>query len=201
VGQQKWRKLVNRFKWYDFLAIFLVILGLVMVVISFWRGRGDSEVSVEYLAAGGEEKGEAIWVDVAGAVVRPGVYQLSEDGRLKDALAAAGGLSAEADREYVERKMNMAEKLKDGQKIFVQNNTLGGITQSEANSENQYSDGVSININNASAAELDSLWGIGEARATAIIEGRPYSSVEELVSKAVVPKNVFEKIKDKISVY
>ena len=56
-----------------------------------------------------------------------------------------------------------------------------------------------MNINTATKSELDQLWGVGEARAQTIIEGRPYQTVEEV--KKVLPSNVYEQIKDEISVY
>ena len=56
-----------------------------------------------------------------------------------------------------------------------------------------------VNINTATKSELDQLKGVGEARAQTIIEGRPYQTVEEV--KKVLPSNVYEQIKDMITVY
>ena len=58
-----------------------------------------------------------------------------------------------------------------------------------------------VNINSASVSELDGLWGIGKSRAQSIIESRPYSSIDELLSKNIIPSNVFERIKDEIVAY
>jgi len=58
-----------------------------------------------------------------------------------------------------------------------------------------------ININTASEAQLDTLYGIGPVRAGKIIANRPYSSIEELVSKKVLGESTLEKIKDQITVY
>ena len=58
-----------------------------------------------------------------------------------------------------------------------------------------------VNVNTASAQELDALWGIGEKRSAAIISNRSYSSTEELMTKAGIPKNVFERIKDEVVVF
>ncbi|MGU3362058.1 helix-hairpin-helix domain-containing protein [Methylobacterium sp. M6A4_1b] len=55
-----------------------------------------------------------------------------------------------------------------------------------------------IDINSASAAELDALPGIGAARAAAIIKGRPYRGKDELLSKKIIPQNAYDGIKDKI---
>jgi competence protein ComEA len=61
--------------------------------------------------------------------------------------------------------------------------------------------GAKVNINSASASELDSLWGIGEKRAAEIVDNRPYSSIEELLTRKIIPSNVYEKIEDEISVF
>jgi competence protein ComEA len=55
-----------------------------------------------------------------------------------------------------------------------------------------------IDINSASEKELATLPGIGEARARAIVKGRPYKGKNELLDKKIVPKNVYEDIKDKV---
>ena len=59
-------------------------------------------------------------------------------------------------------------------------------------------EGALLDINSASAEELDALPGVGEARVKAIIAGRPYKGKDELVQKKILPKGVYDKIKDKI---
>ncbi len=144
---------------------------------------------------------QSIYVDVAGAVERPGVYKLPEKSRIEDVLVLAGGLAANADREWVAQNLNLAKEVKDGEKVYVP-----AIQQIGESASRQISGSVNqkigkININTASQSELDSLEGIGEARVQAIIANRPYGSIEELVSKAKIPQSLYEKIKDEITVY
>lgn len=183
-----------------FLIIF-VLLGVVLVAVSFFRGiLMDSQVQVEVLDQG---KGvnidsiEKYYVDIEGAVVSPGVYQLPQGSRVIDVLVSAGGLSGEADRVFCEKNINMAELVKDGQKIyipFVKETSVGGYIEAD-------SEGNMISINTATVSDLDTLWGIGASRAEDIVKNRPYQSVDELVTKGVLPKSVVEKIRGQLSVY
>jgi len=130
-------------------------------------------------------------VHVDGAVKSPGVYKLSADSRVKDVVAAAGGLASEAD----EAKINLAAKVADGQKLHI-------ASQSEAVSNAQQatsSESNLININTASEAELDKLPGIGPVTSAKIISLRPYLRIEELLSKKAVSSSVYGKIKDLVS--
>lgn len=135
-----------------------------------------------------------IVVDIEGAVERPGVYELAFDSRMQDALIAAGGLGRGADREIVARNLNLATKLTDGMKIYVpyEGDEITTDTRIMIGEKNV------ININSASAQELDELPGIGEITADKIISNRPYTVIESLVDKKIVGQKVFEQIKDKI---
>jgi len=123
-------------------------------------------------------------------------------------LITAGGLSEKADRLWVEKNLNRAAKLIDGQKIYIPRaDEQSNLTTAKNSVDNQTistnlgsSGGGAININTASQKELESLEGIGPVYAQNIIEHRPYSNTEELVSKDVLKKSLFEKIKNKISV-
>lgn len=147
------------------------------------------------LPAGRQDKNQII-IDVEGAVLKPGVYSISKDGRMKDALIAAGGLSADADNEKIARVVNLAARVRDGEKIYFpkKNDTtiLGVQTTTET------ADG-SISINTASLALLDSLPGVGKVTAQKIIDARPYSTVEELQQKKIVTQKVFDQIKEQIT--
>lgn len=155
-----------------------------------------------------------VWVDVRGAVVHPGVYQVPEGSRVEDVLRLAGQLRQDAAITWVDQQLNRAAKLADGMKIFIP--TVKEIETSH-NGSMSVGDRLTshnidtplveqppeqvqfISINNASAAELESLSGIGPVTAQAIISGRPYQSVQELLDKKVVKPSVFEKNKSRLS--
>lgn len=153
------------------------------------------------LSAAAEKR---VVVDVSGAVVSPGVYLLDSDSRVGAALSAAGGLSGNADRGWVAKNINLAGKLTDGGKIYIpragevigRESATGGGGQGTGINE-----GGAVNINTASATELDTLPGVGPVTANKIITNRPYSGTEELVAKKVVSQKVFDGLKDRISVY
>lgn len=180
-------------------AVFVGLIGLTLLALGIFAVflTTQDQPQIEILPA--EEKtSSTIWIDLRGAVQNPGVYELPADSRINDLLILAGGLSASADREWLDKNINLAQKLTDGVKIYIPPRSLGKVGQAS-----QQVAGVAdkININTASAVQLDSLWGIGEARAKAIIAGRPYQTIEELITKAKIPKNVFEKIKNEITAY
>ncbi|MBP9719246.1 MAG: ComEA family DNA-binding protein [Candidatus Levybacteria bacterium] len=150
-----------------------------------------------------------IVVDVSGGVLAPGVYRLSDNARVEDALHAAGGFSSDADLDWTQHSLNLAAKVTDGMKIYIPR--IGEEMQSVTESNSAAAGGgttmgvagVSTNgmvsINSASSSELEALPGIGPVTAGKIIDNRPYGSIDELLSKKAVGKSVYEKIKELVS--
>lgn len=147
--------------------------------------------------SGGDTAGSGqIVVDVDGAVAHPGLYKLPADSRVQAALAAAGGLSPQADA----HRINRAAKLHDGQKLYVL--SQGESTPPLAASSGQGCEGQActsaeggvagsdpegqglVNINTANATQLAQLPGVGPAIAQKIIDYRtangPFTSVDDL---------------------
>ena len=172
----------------------LLVLGLFFlgggVGFSYSR-RPKPSVSILFPSP---SPGERILVDVSGAVVSPGVYQLPFNSRLQLAIQAAGGLTPKADSEWVAKNLNLASKLSDGQKIYIPRKGESSTQNTSLPTDKQ------ININTANASELDSLPGVGLKTAEKIIQNRPYQKIEDLLLKKVVNRSVFTKIKDKIRV-
>lgn len=187
---------VNR-RSISFLLIGLVLFGIG--VFLFRSGIFD-ETEIEVVKEKQDEPSEIV-VEVSGAVENPGVFRLNPNARVEDALIAAGGLGQNADRDWVAKNINRAQKLLDGQKLYIPKleESAQIFSQTSKSSPVLGSTSSLVNINTASEAELDTLWGIGKARAAAIIKGRPYSSVAELLTRKIIPKSVYERIKDRIT--
>ena len=146
-----------------------------------------------------------VYVDIDGAVASPGVYRLQDGARVSQAIDAAGGLTTEADV----TGLNRACKVTDGQKIYVptvgeQQATLAaGGAEGGAAAASGTSSGL-VNINTASAAELQTLSGIGPSMAQSIIDERTqngaFASVDDLMRVSGIGEKKLDKIKDCICV-
>ena len=189
----------------------LVLLAVVALAAggAFYAGIHGQEEVVE-LDAGTAPVQEAqvkeIVVYVAGAVNRPGVVQLAEGARAKDAVDACGGFLPTADTNGV----NLAQKLKDGMQVTVpENSPQGTAVQGAAAADGAQTrtakplpDGM-VNINTADEKELDKLPGIGPAMAKRIVEYRmengAFQAPEEIKRVKGIGDAKYEKMKDKIA--
>lgn len=180
---------------FFFTGLGFVVLGTTCIFFSLKStfAQNAAEIIDETTTSKAESESLPLMIEVAGAVSRPGVYSLPSGSRVADALAKAGGISTNADLDFVSRSINKAAKLVDSQKIYIPekgSSSVMGVTGSGL-----------ININSAPQGELEDLPGIGPVTAEKIITGRPYGDIEELLSKKIVNTNVFGQIKDKVSVY
>jgi competence protein ComEA len=164
------------------------VLGLVFFVLRQREGPPPLELQVGDAASSGSE----IMVHVTGAVAAPGVYALHEGDRVVDAVEAAGGPSSDADLVT----LNLARRVHDEDQVVVPR-----VGEQPAASEiaGASANGALIDINTASAAVLDSLPGIGEAYSNRIVDSRvadgPFQSTEDLVTRKLIPRATYEKIK------
>ncbi|MBU1110968.1 helix-hairpin-helix domain-containing protein [Patescibacteria group bacterium] len=226
----------------------LFLVGVVFaggILLSFLFSRRDSKKEIQVIANNansaneinsegvlGEESAATpgvtpiprIKIDVAGAVINPGVCELGEGSRVQDAIDSAGGFSEKSDPDWVAKNINLALKVTDGEKIYIPTveelqeelaqpatqNSFSG-TSSSNYSSSSTSSGTSssnsppqitgkININTASQSELESLSGIGPVYAQRIIEARPFGSVEEVTRVKGIGAKTLEKIRDRICV-
>ena len=150
-----------------------------------------------------ETEPEMIFVDVCGAVMNPGVYELDGSSRVFQAIEAAGGFLPEAAASAV----NQAQPVSDGQQIYVptqeeaeEGALPAAIQPADPGSETTDANGV-VNINTADASALKSLSGIGDAKAQAILTYREehgfFSSIEEIMQVPGIKESTFSAIKEK----
>ena len=186
------------YKYRFLITLSLIALSLIGFGLFLFRSGVFESTKIEVLETETTKDSQELVVEISGSVEKPGVYKLAASSRVEDLLILAGGLSASADRNWVETNLNRAAKLTDGQKIYIPKQGEAQIS-TQTSSVSGFSTQI-ISINTASSSQLESLWGIGESRAASIIENRPYSDINELLTKKVIPGNVFEKIKAKISI-
>ncbi|MCM3650540.1 helix-hairpin-helix domain-containing protein [Metabacillus litoralis] len=140
---------------------------------------------------------ERLVVDLKGAIVQPGVYELEGGARVHELLKMAGGLTSEAD----ELAINLAAPLEDGMVIYIPKK--GEVTDYSQTSHQEQDDGK-VNINVALSEELQTLTGIGPSKAEAIIayrdENGSFKELEGLLEVSGIGQKSFEKLKDEITI-
>jgi competence protein ComEA len=175
------------------LLLALPVLGLLGAGIGLAARPAPPPPIVEATAPPPPPTPALIVVDVVGAVAHPGVVRLPAGARVLDALLAAGGMTGDADL----AALNKAAPLRDGMRIYVprpgEQIPAGGAGSAAE---------TKVDINHASAAEIESLPGIGPNTAARIVrsrETRPFARVEELQTRGLVTPRVFADIKDLVS--
>ncbi|GMR68409.1 MULTISPECIES: competence protein ComEA [Bacillus] len=189
-------------KWLGLVAI----IGIVLFLL-FWKTNQHTERSVittDVQAKEIEKKSKPkisdtkqqkkiIIIDMKGAVVKEGVYEMKEGDRVKDAIEKAGGFLPEADR----KKVNLAQVVQDQMILYVP----------DKNEQVQEGAAVSkeegkVQINVASKEQLEKITGIGSRKAESILKYReehgPFQKIEDLLEIDGIGVKSLEKIKDQI---
>jgi len=156
---------------------------LLVLLVRHLGGSGSAAPAVAPVRAPAKPKAAAVKllvVDVAGAVRRPGLYRLREGSRIDDAIAVAGGATAKAQLDAV----NLAAPLADGEQIVVPGRGAAGEGAAASPPAAGPSPSAPLDLNTATAEQLDSLPGIGPVTAQKIIDFRQehgaFHSVAEL---------------------
>lgn len=197
----------NARNWWDDLAFTSIqrksLLALAILIIAssgvlFLRGASEEIVAAEVTEIEMPETVVLLVVDVAGAVLNPGVYSLPMNSRVIDAINAAGNVLKGADVSDI----NLARLLKDGEQVYVYAASRGSSSsRSTARSAPPRNTGP-IAINRASAKELETLDGIGPVLASRIIAYRnvngPFVTLEALLEVSGIGPAKFAQFKEKI---
>ncbi len=174
------------------------VAGVLIALSLFVVFSGKSEVVAAEAIAPTQMVAPAMIIDVTGEVVSPGVYELPAGSRVIDAIRAAGGAKAKA----ALSELNLARVIKDGEQIYVDPIYTAG-SRTRAGSKAAAPRGP-ININRASASDLDSLDGIGPVIAKRIIAYRlangPFTALEDLLKVSGIGDAKFAQFKEKIRV-
>ncbi|MCX6726877.1 MAG: helix-hairpin-helix domain-containing protein [Candidatus Shapirobacteria bacterium] len=205
-----WYEKLQKISWLDAMLLIggmLVVAGVGMGI----KDNLDNKNQIVLVKGSGTQSiapVQDVIFDISGEVINPGVYKLAAGARVNEALAKAGGLSANADRDWVALNINKAEMIRDGMKIIIPaknssnpSPTLPLTGQGEKNVLGTKNNGL-ISLNKATAEELDKLPGVGPAIAGKIIDYRDknggFKNVEEIKLVSGIGDKMYEKIKDLI---
>ena len=188
-------------------------IGILIVVIAFYAGikieryqQQNTSINVDLMADTSrttiydELEPVRIQVYVHGEVQRPGVYYLSEDARVHEAIDEAGGLLPTA----FSRNLNLASRLRDGETLYIPSLEEADSQSYAGSGNNANQAGSRININTATIEELQRLPGIGPSLAQRIVDHRTrnghFRRIEDVKNVSGIGDRRFEDIKDQIDV-
>ncbi len=198
---------------------FIILIVLIIIIKIIDNNKKDEKIFTSNTVlldgttstdkSSASEQEDTIIIHITGSVNNEGIIEIKSGSRIADAIEKAGGLTADANL----RNVNLAYELEDGQKLYIPN-------LSDDNIDEYIEDGISddvvidssdntdsskpININKADITQLESLNGIGESIASAIIQYRnengDFSSIEDIKNVPGIGDSKFENIKDFITV-
>jgi competence protein ComEA len=207
--------MIERSPWLRPRVVLAVALAVAVAVGLASRTRGEPDERRRPIHVGAADpapaaRGRGMLVDVAGAVHRPGVYELREGARVLDAIRAAGGLQPRADIAAV----NRAAEVVDGQQVLVPEvpppvpespapATAGGpATATSAARGAPEGTGRRVSLNSADVVALDALPGVGPVTAQHIIDDRtangPFRTVDELDRVPGIGPGTVERLRDMV---
>ena len=226
-------KFIKKHKGKIFILIFILFTAFTIYDTYSMETESETEIKTDPEVTEKEEKKEnkeketKVLVDVKGEVNTPGVYDLTNNNTVIDAINKAGGLTKNSDTS----NLNLSKKLEDEMVIIVYSKSeikemeepkvqcppcndacikeedekakLDASEKTETEEDNEAVTGK-VNINTATSSELQTLNGIGEAKAKAIIEYREkngnFEKIEDIKNVSGIGDSVYDKIKDNITV-
>lgn len=195
-------------------AIAVLVVAAVAIAAGVLQGSTSMDPAGVVVAVSLDADPSAeVVVEVAGAVVSPGVYRLPAGSRVGDALKAAGGYGPRVDAQRSTSELNLAAILEDGTRVMVpsRDDPPEADPPSGSGSSGSSSDGPAggnatdglLDLNIATQAELEALPGIGPVTATKIMDARaavPFTSVEDLRTRKLLGQKAFDALKALVTV-
>lgn len=180
----------------------IAILAMTALAISlffYFSARGEAVPQVKEIkssAGVSELPTRMVYIDVAGKVKTPGVYQLPEGSRVIDAIEIAGGVRRGVDTSHI----NLARKLVDGEQVLITSKKFQAITPSSGR-KSIFTGKVSIN--SGTKAQFDSLPGIGPVLAQRILDHRnkngPFSQISDIQNVSGIGASIFAQIAERLT--
>lgn len=190
--------------WIVVISLLLVLVGCSSKKESFVEQSLDTSIGDATDGYGEEEsqkEDSLLGVYVCGCVLRPGVYFLSSENRVCDAIECAGGITEDASVNY----WNLAQKIEDGMKIYIPTTEEALSMEPQEGTMNTSKSEGKININTADKDELMKLPGIGSTRADRIISYRTehgnFSDIKDLMNVSGIKGTIYQEIEDYITVF
>ncbi len=187
----------------------LLVLGLLLLlgtgVLTYAKGQHSVSAGAAepvFVPALGKTSDNEVLVEMAGAVAKPGLYRLPPGSRLREAVAQAGGLTAEADTDAI----NLAARVRDGDKIVIP--VVSQVSPKGRNVSPVVLSSRPISLNKATTKELETLPGIGPVYAERIVafrqqkiqqEGHGFQSVDELLNVPGIGPKRFAAIRELVT--
>lgn len=180
--------------------IVLIVTAIAITLFFFYSARGEAVDKVRPIGSSSSTTASppalVIYVDVAGKVKVPGVYQLPDGSRVIDAITIAGGTRRGVDTSHI----NLARKLVDGEQILVTSKKFESISP---NSSRKMVFSGKVSINSGTKAQFDSLPGIGPVLAQRIIDHRskngPFAQVSDIQNVSGIGAAIFAQIADRLT--
>ena len=181
-------------------VIVLLVTAIAITLFFFYSARGEAVDKVRPIGSSSPVTASppalVIYVDVAGKVKAPGVYQLPDGSRVIDAITIAGGTRRGVDTSHI----NLARKLIDGEQILVTSKKFESISP---NSSRKMVFSGKVSVNSGTKAQFDSLPGIGPVLAQRIIDHRskngPFAQVSDIQNVSGIGAAIFAQISDRLT--
>lgn len=220
------KQFIEKYKTTITLSIIILILTALNLYMLFLLNTKDEEEIEPIIETKEKEEIKHLKIDIKGEVVHPGLYEVTQDSRVMDVIEKAGGLTKNADTSLI----NLSKKVKDEMVILIYSKNeikklkeeqkenkitcpttndacvgkelLETLTKNNKTQENKTNQKISLNT--ASLEELQTLTGIGESKANAIIEYRnnegKFEKIEDIQKVTGIGEALYEKIKDNITI-